>query len=100
MATAARHMSVDEFADDLAGVLERVVRAGETVVIKRAGRAITVVAPIAAPKPPRRRRATTEVEQRAFLASAGSWQGLVDDEEFLAANARSRRVSTRPAVEL
>ena len=57
---------------------------------------------ILSPAPPRRRRtlrtpSTEDVE--AFRALAGSWEGLIDREKFLADIAESRR-SSRPPVKL
>jgi hypothetical protein len=94
-------MSLDEFARDVAGVLDRIVRDHETVVVERGGSDAVVVRP-EAPQPGHRRgrRPRTLADREAFLATAGAWNGLVDTERLKADVAASRRLSSRPPVEL
>ncbi len=52
------------------------------------------------PFKPSIRRTKTAADHEAFLSSAGGWTDLVDTAQFLADNTESRRLSTRPPVEL
>jgi hypothetical protein len=94
-------MSFDEFARDVAGVLDRVVRDHETVVVERGGSDAVIVRP-AAPRPGHRRgrRPRTSADREAFLATAGAWDGLVNTEQLKTDIAASRRLSSRPPVAL
>ncbi|MBI3943376.1 MAG: hypothetical protein HY326_10225 [Chloroflexi bacterium] len=47
-----------------------------------------------------RRRRKTEADRAAFLASAGGWRDLVDTEKLKADIYESRRISSRPPVEV
>ncbi|MSP12913.1 MAG: hypothetical protein EXR62_08140 [Chloroflexi bacterium] len=47
-----------------------------------------------------RRHRRTEADHAAFLASAGGWKDLVDTEKLKVDIYESRRISSRPPVEL
>lgn len=99
MGKAVRYMSFGEFAGDLDRVFDRIVREHEVVVVERDGRAVAVVEPVRAPKAPSRRRGRTAADYAAFLSSAGGWKDM-DVDKFIDENYRSRRISSRPRVEL
>jgi hypothetical protein len=67
-------------------------------VLRRNDEDIAVVMPIATPSR-RAKRTRTQADLDAFLATAGGWQKF-DAEAFKRNNAHSRRLSTRPPVEL
>ena len=92
------HITFDEFAANLSAVFKRVVHDQEVVVVERNG-----VAAEFRPAPetaPRQRQAKTQADHEAFLSSAGAWKDLVDTEQLKADIYASRRISTRPPVEL
>lgn len=81
MAKELRHIPYEELAKDLAGILDRVVREHESVVVEREGTAIAVVKPMERPASRRRRRAQvdpTELLPTAFTleTAAGSVPAL------------------------
>ena len=97
---AVRHISYDEFVSDPAGVLDHVLEENETIVIEKENGVGAVVKPRESVKTKRRRRPKTEADYEAFLASAGGWKDLVDTEKLKADIYESRRISSRPPVEL
>lgn len=97
---AVKRISYDEFVSDPAGVLDRVIEENETVVIEKENGVGAVVKPVRPAKTGRRRRPKTGADYEAFLASAGGWKDLVDTEKLKADIYESRRISSRPPVEL
>ena len=96
----AARISFDELARDVAGILDRVARDHQTVVVERGGSDVAVIRPAAATHRRRRRRTRTQEDHEAFLATAGAWQGLVDTERLKADIVASRQRSSRPPIEL
>jgi hypothetical protein len=82
---------------ELLRIAEEVQRSNEPWLLRRASEDIAVVMPV---RRPRHKRAISKVDYDAFLASAGSWSGIVDVDKFLEDNEASRRISTRPPVSL
>jgi predicted nucleic acid-binding protein len=80
----AKRITLDELARDVAGVLDRVVRDRETVVVERGGSDVAVIRPTATKGGRRGRRPRTPADRAAFLATAGAWDGLVDTERLKA----------------
>jgi hypothetical protein len=69
-------------------------------VLRRDGEEIAVLTPISSSrKRSRKRRTYTKADDEAFLASAGGWKDF-DLEKFLKDNEESRRLSSRPPVDL
>jgi len=83
---------------DLARLAEEVRASMQPRYLEKDGQALAMVTPVV----PRRshRRAKTASDEAAFLASAGSWKGLVDGEQLKRDLAESRRIPPRPAPEL
>lgn len=48
----------------------------------------------------RAKRPRTDVDYKAFLSSAGGWKGLVDTDKLKEDIRASRKLSSRPPVEL
>lgn len=83
---------------ELARLAEEVRASRQPRSLQRNGETIAVVMPVASKRT--RRRAKTAADEEAFLASAGSWQGLVDGEQLKRDFAESRRIPPRPAPDL
>ena len=82
---------------DIAEVAEEVHRTKQPRVIRRADEELAVIAPVR--KKAKAGRRPTPEDVKAFESAFGAWTG-VDLEGFLRANEESRRLSTRPPVEL
>jgi hypothetical protein len=68
--------------------------------LRRNGEEIAVLTPLApARKRGRKSRIYTKADDEAFLAAAGGWKDF-DLDKFLRDNEESRRLSSRPSVEL
>ncbi|HTE86077.1 MAG TPA: hypothetical protein VK821_15235 [Dehalococcoidia bacterium] len=101
MANERRRVDVRDMTETPAWVdlLEDVKMTRRPAIIRADGEDIAEIRPIG------RRRATgirakTKADHEAFLASAGGWKDIVDTDKFLADNEESRRLSSRPPVEL
>src|SRR5437763_13202336 len=84
---------------NIAEVAEEVHRTRQPRVIRRADEDLAVIAPV---KKATRRRALPKKspeDMEVFWSSFESWKD-VDTEQLKAANAQSRRISTKPRPEL
>jgi hypothetical protein len=85
---------------DMLRLAEEVQRAGEPRVLRRDGEDLAVVVPLPRPKTRRRGREKTDADYAAFRSAAGGWKDLIDVDRFIEDIYESRRISTRPPVEL
>jgi len=92
-----KHIPFEEFADNLAEIFNEVINEHETVVVESKYGELIEVKPITPASP--RRRDKNQEDEAAFLSSAGAWAD-VDIDSFLKANEESRRLNTRPPIEL
>lgn len=97
MTKELRHISFEEFSDNLTDIFEQVIHEQETVVIESESGELVEVKPITPAR--KQSQGKSEADRQAFLASAGSWADF-DIETFLKDNEASRTLSTRPPVEL
>lgn len=97
MTTLLKPIPVEQLAADLESILEHVVHDQVAVVVETARGERAVIKPLGRRQG---RRRDTKADDDAFMASAGSWAGLVDTEAFKQMNAESRRLSSRPPVDL
>lgn len=97
---ASEYISIDiSNVPDLLKLAEDVRQTRRPRVLRRADEDIAVLMPVqTAPKKASKHGPTAE-DIAAFEAAAGGW-AEVDVDRFLADNARSRQLSSRPPVEL
>ena len=100
MAKELTRVSFEEFSSNLADFFARVVHGQEEVVVEGAGGEVAVFKPAPVRKSRRRGRKITAADHAAFLSAAGGWQGLVDTDQLIEDIYESRRMSSRPPVEL
>lgn len=98
MANLTRSITFDEFSSDVEGFFERVLRENETVLVEKGAGEVVALKPVR--RKGRKRRERTAADREAFLSSAGGWKGLVDTEKLKEDIYESRRISSRPPVEL
>ncbi len=84
---------------ELVRIVEEVQAANEPRVLRRNSEDVAILLP-AKSAPRRAGRTRTKADHDAFLASAGTWKGLVDVEAFTSYIDERRRSSSRPPVEL
>jgi hypothetical protein len=82
---------------ELARAAEEVRTTNKPRVLRRGTDEIAVLMPL---RKRRGGRAISREDYEAFLASAGSWKGIVDVEQFKRDNARQKRIPGRRPVEL
>ena len=97
---AAKRIPFDELAANLSAVFDRIIRENEIIVVEKEGSGAVMLEPIPSATARRQRRRKTAADYEAFLASAGGWNGLIDTEKLKEDIAESRRISSRPPVEL
>src|SRR5437870_4103233 len=101
----------EEFANNVAGFFERVIRERETVLVEKGEGEIVVVKPaselgLRAATPRRasrvapRKRGSARADREAFLSTAGAWKDLVDTDKLVEDIYESRRIPSRPPVKL
>jgi PHD/YefM family antitoxin component YafN of YafNO toxin-antitoxin module len=90
-----RRIPYEEFFRNLASIFEQVIQEHETVVVEtKEGEAVVLrVAEVGLLE------GKSEEDYEAFLSSAGGWAD-VDVDQFLKDNYESRRMNTRPTVEI
>jgi hypothetical protein len=94
MPKTLKHMSIEEFSNDLAGVVAEVLREQQAVVIETEAGELVALTPVS----PSTLSTKTAEDWEAFRAAAGSWAD-VDIDKFLKDIYESRR-SSRPPVSL
>jgi hypothetical protein len=97
----ARELKVTEIGDlpDLVRLAEEVHDTGEPRLLRRAGEDLALLTPVLPAVKSRRGRKKTQADYDAFRAAAGSWKD-VDTDKLLEEIYESRRLSSRPPVEL
>ncbi len=105
MTTDVEAMPFEEFAADVAGVFDRVVREKLPITIERDDGSRVVLEPDHSPRTradsSRRPSAEdAELSRQGIVKAAGGWEGLVDAEEFKAYIYERRRMPGRPSVRL
>jgi hypothetical protein len=88
-------------ASELLQVAEEVRRSHTPRLLRHAGEDLAIVVPVShTPTKRRRGREKTAADFEAFRRAAGSWKDLVDTGKLIEDIYESRRISTRPPVDL
>jgi hypothetical protein len=86
---------------ELLRLAEEVRNTNEPRVLRRNSEDLAIVMPIPkSPTAPRAKKTKTAADYAAFRSAAGGWKGLVDTDKLVEDIYESRRISTRPPVEL
>jgi hypothetical protein len=85
---------------ELLRLAEDVKKSGEPRLLMRASEKLAVVVPAEPRAGVRPARSKAKTDKEAFLASLGSWNGLVDTDRLIADIYESRRHSARAPVDL
>jgi len=96
MAGESKYIDISHMPE-LLRLAEEVRTSGEPRVLTRDRQDLAVLIPV---KSRRIRRPKTPADYEAFRSAAGGWKGLIDTETFIEENYESRRLSSRPPVEL
>jgi hypothetical protein len=88
-------------ASELLRVAEEVRRSHTPRLLRHAGEDVAIVVPVShTPTKRRRGREKTAADFEAFRSAAGSWKDLVDTDKLIEDIYESRRISTRPPVDI
>ena len=79
---------------DLARIVEEVETTKKPRELRRDNKTVAVIAPAI------HKREKTRADYAAFKSAAGGWKGLVDTEKLKRDIYESRKISTRPPIEL
>lgn len=96
----ARPIDISD-APELLRLAEEVRRTNGPRLLRRDGEDLAFVMPLPRSRSKHRpRNAKTEADYEAFRSAAGGWKDLVDTDKLIEDNYKSRRISTRPPVDL
>ena len=84
---------------DLARIVEEVEATKKPRELRRENRVVAVISP-AKRTPANKKRGKTKADYEAFKSAAGGWKDLVDTEKLKRDIYESRKISTRPPIEL
>ncbi len=84
---------------DLLRLVEEVRTTRRPHVLRKNSEDMAVLMPVT-PARHKIKRTRTKADYEAFRATAGGWKGLVDMDKLVADIYESRRISTKPPVEL
>ncbi|HLH62612.1 MAG TPA: hypothetical protein VKV20_13090 [Ktedonobacteraceae bacterium] len=94
-----KHIDISRLPE-LIRIVDEMLASKEPRILSRDDEDVAVLMPVAsAPEHPIEEQ-KSKADYEAFLASAGSWKGLIDPDKLIADIYESRRLSTKPPVEL
>lgn len=98
MAQRLKFIDITDVPDALR-IAEEVRRDGEPRILRRDGEDLAILTPLPRPKRRRRDRTLSQEDYEAFRSAAGGWKDI-DTDKLIENIYESRRISTRPPVEL
>lgn len=84
---------------DLLRIAEEVRTTRTPRMLRSDSEDVAVLMPVI-PRKHKAKRAKTKADYEAFRAAAGGWKGLVDTDKLIADIYESRRISTKPPVDI
>jgi hypothetical protein len=88
-----------EAIPELASFADEVAATRQPVVLRKRGKDLAKIVPLSGASPFPSGRTKRPEDLQAFLASAGGWQGIVDEEDMEEIY-NSRSISSRSSVDL
>jgi hypothetical protein len=85
---------------DLMRLAEEVKATKTPRVLKKADETVAILMPVGTVTKPKKKRGKTKADYEAFKSAAGGWKGVVDTEQLKRDIYESRKISTRPPIEL
>ena len=85
---------------ELLRIAEEVQTTRQPRILTRDSEDVAVLMPVTPSLQRQAKRERTKADYEAFLSAAGSWKGLVDPDKLIADIYESRRLSSKPPVEL
>jgi hypothetical protein len=85
---------------DLLRLVETMRQRNTSAFLTNGAENVAVVIPVGDEGPKKTTRGKTQADHDAFIQAAGSWQGLIDAEQFKAYIRTRRKTANRPPVKL
>ncbi len=85
---------------ELLRIAEEVRNTHQPRILRRDSEDLAILMPVTHSSQGRVKRELTESDYQAFLSAAGSWSDLVDSDKLIEDIHESRRLSSKPPVEL
>jgi hypothetical protein len=85
---------------DLARIVREVEATKQPRKLMRDNMTVAVISPVKSTPAEIKKRGKTRADYEAFKSAAGGWKGLVDTEKLKRDIYESRKLSTRPPIEL
>jgi hypothetical protein len=99
MQEEVKHIDISH-VPELMRIVEEMLASRQPRILSRDDEDVAVLMPVAsAPEPPLQQE-KTRADYEAFLSAAGSWNGLIDPDKLIADIYESRKLSTKPPIEL
>jgi hypothetical protein len=94
-----KHIDISKLPE-LMRIVEEMLAARQPRILSRDDEDVAVLMPVTSTPERPMEQEKSEADYEAFLSAAGSWNGLIDPDRLIADIYESRRLSTRPPVEL
>jgi hypothetical protein len=85
---------------DLARIVEEVEATKTPRELRREDKTVAVITPVIPANKATKKRGKTKADYEAFKSAAGGWKDLVDTDQLKRDIYESRKISTRPPIEL
>ena len=99
MQREVKHIDISN-VPELMRIVEEMLATRQPRILSRDDEDVAVLMPVASASERQMQQEKTEADYEAFLSAAGSWNGLIDPDELIADIYESRKLSTKPPVEL
>jgi hypothetical protein len=94
-----KHLDISN-VPELLRIAEEVRITHQPRILRRDSEDLAILMPVTPSSQRRVKRELTESDYQAFLSAAGSWSGLVDSDKLIEDIYESRRLSSKPPIEL
>lgn len=94
-----KHLDISN-VPELLRIAEEVRITHQPRILRRDSEDLAILIPVTHSSQERVKRELTESDYQAFLSAAGSWSSFVDSDKLIEDIHESRRLSSKPPVEL
>lgn len=99
MQSELKHIDISN-VPELMRIVEEMLANRQPRILSRDDEDVAILMPVASTPERPTEQEKSESDYEAFLSAAGSWNGLIDPDKLIADIYESRRLSTKPPIEL